>query len=330
MGRKNRELIFKTYIAHLRQKQTAGFTLLELLMAIVVGSIVMYAMMTLVLSLLGTEKQETAKSQIQQEMGLAMDYIASEMQEAVYIYPGNCLDGVDGGTDGCTDLRTQINFPQEIHPILAFWKLEPIPYTEDDNLPEDCTALPTAQAGDCRDLKTRGHTYTLVVYSLRVNLAQLGQNPINQAGVVWQGPAQITRYRLRKYDPLASLTPTPGFEQDPNPSNFGEWPSGGIQTIPLDHPVLVDSVDNQNQPELEDCPDDYTRSAVSGNNISSFYACVRNPGRGTMQDAIVFLRGNAIARAGQPPASRNPTYLPSLQRQVQARSVFQREPPTLD
>ncbi|MCT7980293.1 type II secretion system GspH family protein [Laspinema sp. C3] len=310
-------MIFKTYIAHLRQKQTAGFTLLELLMAIVVGSIVMYAMMTLVLSLLGTEKQETAKSQIQQEMGLAMDYIASEMQEAVYIYPGDCLNGVNEDPDKCTDLRTQINFPQEIQPILAFWKLEPVPYTTDDGLPNDCNAVNSPQ--DCRDLKTRGHTYTLVVYSLRDNQTE-----------PWQGPAQLTRYRLRQYQTLANLTPAPGFNPAPEPPDFGNWGGGGIQTTLQDHPVLVDSVDNRNQPPLTDCPTDYTRSPVNANNSSSFYACVRNPGRGTMQDAIVFLRGNAIARAGLPLDSRNPTYLPSLQRQVQARSVFGREPPTLD
>lgn len=318
MGRKNRNFIFKTYIAHLRQKPTAGFTLLELLMAILVGSIVMYAMMSLVLSLLGTEKKETAKSQIQQEMSLAMNYMASELQEAVYIYPGDCLDGVAGPVDKCKDLRTQINFPQEVEPILAFWKLEPVPYTNDDPLPANCDSFPSPQ--ECRDLKTSGHTYTLVVYSLRVN----EEEP-------WEGPAQITRYRLRKYEtPLASLKPTPGFQDNPEPSNFGRWTGGGITTTLQDHPVLVDSVDNLNEPPLANCPDDYTRSAVSANNVSSFYACVRDPGAGTMQDAIVFLRGNAVTRAGQPPGSRNPVYLPSLQRQVQARSVFERTPPDLD
>lgn len=321
MGRNNRELIFKTYIAHLRQKQTGGFTLLELLMAIVVGSIVMYAMMSLVLSLLGTEKRETAKSQIQQEMSLAMDYIGSELQEAVYIYPGDCLDGTAGGTNECVDLRPQINFPAGIQPILAFWKLEPVPYTADDSLPADCSTV--SSPTECRDLKTRGHTYTLVVYSLRENQAE-----------PWEGPAQITRYRLRKYEELSSLTPTPPFDKndpDPKPSNFGQWTaSGTIQTTLGDHPVLVDSVDNLDQPQLANCPTDYTRSAVDGDDISSFYACVRNPGEGTMQDAIVFLRGNAVKRAGQPDGSRNPVYLPSLQRQVQARSVFLREPPTLD
>lgn len=324
MGIKNRELILKTYLAHLRQKKTAGFTLMELLMAIVVGSIVMYAMMTLVLSLLGTEKQETAKSQIQQEMSLAIDYIASEIQEAVYIYPGDCLDGTTGGTNECTDLLTptQITFPQGIQPILAFWKLEPVsyPYT-DDNLPPNCSnSLAADKAADCNDLKTKGHTYTLVVYSLRQNDAE-----------PWEGPAQITRYRLRKYKTLASLETTPGFTNDPSPANFGQWTaSGAIQTALQDHPVLVDSVDNLNQPPLANCPADYTRSPISANSSSSFYACVRNPGAGTMQDAIVFLRGNAVRRGGQPVGSRNPAYLPSLQRQVQARSVFQRTPPGLD
>lgn len=325
MRRKNLDLVFKTYITHLRQKKTAGFTILELLMAITVGSIVMYAMMTLVISLLGTEKQETAKAQIQQEMSLAMDYIASEIQQAIYIYPGDCLDGDAGGTNDCKDLvgESNLTFPTDIKPVLAFWKLEPVPYTLDDPLPATCESV------ECRDLKTSGHTYTLVVYSLRENDTE-----------PWQGPAQIMRYRLRTYTKLSTLTPTEGFGNPSRSEFFGNWAaSKTIATKEIEHPVLVDSVDAGIQPGLQDCPTPtptpttptptptHTRSAVGA--ISSFYACVRNPGDGRMQDAIVFLRGNALKRAGQPLTSTNQAYLPSLQRQVQARSVFNRVPPKL-
>ncbi len=289
-----------------RKSSTKGFTLPELLMAMVVAGIVVYAMLSLVISLLNTDRRETAKAQTQTEMTQAMDYIARDLEQAVYIYPGNCL-GTSGVTDICKGLGSQINFTAAgVTPVLAFWKLEQVP---DEELPDDCGDPPDPE---CIALLTGRHTYTLVVYSYQTNL-------VNHE--TWDGPTVINRFQLRRYTNTSTLEQTPGYS-DPNPSKFGEWESSGIN---LDNnPVLVDSVDQHDANSKEACPDGYTDS----NTISSFYACVKNPSA-SGQDAIIYLRGNAAKRAGQP-NSRNPVYLPSIKRQVKARSVLNYTPLKLE
>lgn len=312
-----------------RKSQSKGFTLPELLMAMVVAGIVVYAMLSLVISLLGTDKTETAKSETQAEMSQAMDYIARDLQQAVYIYPGDCLetdqDPPDGDPYTCKGLSEQIAFPDGVTPVLAFWKLEEVAdYMDDgDSLPT-CTRN-ASNAEECYSLLTSLHTYTLVVYSYQ-EVADDG---------IWKGPNMIRRFQLRKYTNVEDLATTPGYSRDPgqpNPDNpdtsteFGSWESELSIAVDNDNnDVLVDLVDQDDDNFKEACPTtDYTESAGS---ISSFYACVKNPSSAG-QDAIVYLRGNAAERAGKP-NSRNPVYLPSIKRQVKARSVLNYTPPDL-
>lgn len=300
-----------------RRKTTAGFTILEVLMAITVGSIVTYAMLSLVVNLLGTDQRETAKSQTQAEMSQALDYIAEEMQQAVYIYEGSKLDDLN------------ITF-EDVTPVLAFWKLERVPYKTDptdteDKLPEDCSSF--TESTECYNLLTTRHTYTLIVYGLAT------ENPDD----TWEGPARITRYQLRQYANLSTLEETDGYDDPGNVDKMPDWKSGGI-TVGLDNndnPVLVDLVDNPTlTPAAEDCATGYSPSPSNTNTgsatLNSFYACVRTPeiATGNLQDAIVYLRGNAAERAGQP-GSRNQVYLPSLQRRIHARTIFNKDQPEL-
>lgn len=334
MVRKNLQFILKNYAKVFRRGKTSGFTLMELLMAILVGSMVLYAMMSLVVSLLGTEKRETAKSQIEQQMSQAMDYIAADIQKAIYIYPGECLTEDNDGYN-CRGLTNQITF-KDVTPVLAFWKLEEVPYgkpaTAEENLPETCTDFQDDLQKECYNLKTNRHSYTLVVYSLRED------NPNG----TWEGPARITRFELRKYDPnnLNTLTKTVGY-QDPE-SPFGNWtrcPAGSTDctsgaiayTEGTNAHVLVDLVD-QKDPQLKAaCPDGYSQTPKKDPEANNFYACVKRPETslsGSFQDAIIHLRGNAATRAGVQ-GSRNSVYLPAVQRQVEARTVFGRTPPKL-
>lgn len=344
MARKNIQFILKSYIAALRKGKSGGFTLIELLMAMVVGSIVVYGMLSLVVNLLETDKRETAKSQTQEEMGQALDYIAAELQEAVYIYESDCLTTGRTGTIPCPGLVNEIDFPTDVKPVLAFWKVEQVPYRttpteKNQNLPDDCTKVATNRKGECELLMLSRNTYTLVVYGLQKDEDKTDEDK------TWEGPARITRFELRKYDPeklSPELEQTKGYK-DPPISNFGDWKrctTSGTDycatltgKIPFNNNVvLVDLVDDPDKsPAAQDCPTDYSATPPSNPASSkaaegSFYACVKTPSLGTMQDAIVFLRGNAAKRAGQE-KSRDPAYLPSQQRQVQARSVFQREPP---
>lgn len=343
MARKILQFYLRKYLAASRKSQTAGFTLLELLMAIAVAGIVLYGMLSLVVSLLGIEQKETAKSQVQQEMDRALDYIAADVQKAVYIYEGECLTaarGSAGDEEYCPGLDNVLKFStSNVIPILAFWKLEELPYREGatgtEALPTSCSPAPAGTTQeDCFTVLTSRHASTLVVYGLKT-----------QPSATWEGPATITRYQLRKYksDELSTLTKTQNYV-DPRTTgkNYQTWPcdttgancqaqqayaeSGANKNAD----VLVDLVDTgligTNAPSCADS--DYSRAANAAH--SSFYACVKPPklASGNFQDAIIFLRGNAAKKAGQS-GSRNPVYLPSLQRRVQARSLYETTPSDL-
>ncbi|WP_254567828.1 prepilin-type N-terminal cleavage/methylation domain-containing protein [Oscillatoria sp. HE19RPO] len=293
--------ILTHYIAAKAQKKTAGFTLPELLMGMVVALITLYAVLSLVVSLLGTEQRETAKSQTQQEMAQALDYIAAELREAVYIYPGDCLRRTNI-PESCPSFNFIPN-NVDVQPVLAFWKLERFP-VDDLKIDNDDT------------LENNLAFYTLVIYSLRRD------NPTN----IWQGPGRITRFNLPKYtrEQLGNENgqETPGYNGFNG--DFANWNSNGVQ---FNDVPLVDGVDLGLQPERVACPSTYTVSPppqpnVLLSNLSSFYACVSNPGGiNTVQEAMVFLRGNAAARGGAS-GSRDAAFLPTVQTRVQARTRF--------
>lgn len=280
-----------------RNKTAAGFTLPELLVGMVVAGIALYAVLSLVVSLLTTEQRETAKSQTQQEMAQALDYMAAELREAVYIYPGDCFQ--PGNIPDCPNFDFVKNDPT-VQPVLAFWKLERF---EADDLSADNEDI---------TLQTNLAFYTLVIYSIRPN------NPNS----IWQeNLGRITRFTLPKYRNLQDTeNETLGYNSFTG--NFASWNSTNIE---FDNDVaLVDGVDLGSNPERVDCPDTYTASPPANatiDDLSSFYACISNPGGSNVQEALVFLRGNAAEKAGAR-GSRNPIYLPSLQTRVQARTRF--------
>ena len=268
-------------------------------MAILVASIVVYAMLSLVVNLLGTERQETAKTQTQIEMGQAMDYIASEMEQAAYIYEGECLvegRGVGNGNDPtyCPGLTNVISFPPEVTPVLAFWKLEEVPYvtnpTGSQQLPDRCLDLAQNQQEECYAIKNSRSSYTLVVYGLRTDDTD-----------TWEGPARITRYELRKYnsDNLVALEQTNGYTDPQDPGiTFQTWPDAcnntgcnAPPTLPNNYSddVLIDLVDDDRDANTGGtatiCDNyDYGTTTTTTYSLSpptntpdGFYACVAEP-----------------------------------------------------
>lgn len=342
MANKNKTYIFR------RQGNSAGFTLIELLVSVAIGWIVISGLIYFIVQMLRTDRQEYALSETQREMSMAMDYIASELREAVYVYEGECLNTTGRPDDQnttnvnefCPGLAKYIKFPDSVKPVLAFWKPEKVPYSNEakDKFPAGnaCT-----QDSSCKELQLSRHTYTLVVYALRND---------SPSGETWQGPARITRYQLRKYDSLSALTLTTNNWSEPYP-DFGSWPctsSTDCKAQPdydegtdKTATVLVDLVDlsgdipfapypkDPNDPTDEPTKKNYSESkpdiTVNGQQNTSFYAYIRRPTTGQSQDIIVYLRGNAVKRAGVS-AFNSPGFFPSLRAQVQTRSTFNRTP----
>lgn len=199
-----------------RQCQRArGFTLLEVLIVALFGGIIISGLLWIVVSLAREEEKEAVLTATEQEMQLALNYILSDLREAVYIYDGGCNplyiaapedscpgyeeyleeDLVDGLPEYSSDAT-----PDSI-PVLAFWKTDPANLDEDE-YDEMCDGTspdlfdPTSdstqllQFSDCQNIFKQRYTYTFVLYIQEID---------DDSTDNWEGDTRIRRYALNKY-----------------------------------------------------------------------------------------------------------------------------------
>ncbi len=245
----------------LKRGRSKGFTLTELLVSMIVGALITFLLLALVVELTQTNQQDAARSQVQQDMQAAMDYMVQDLREAVFVYNGECLEG--NGTPSsqaesariCPGVRKHIpasvGQDEDKTPVLAFWRTKPLPQRIQDACNAGAGSLADA------DLSTNplvlnevpcvpGNMYALVVYALDTS------NPNG----IWKGKARLIRYELSQYpdNPTDITDRTPGFV---NPLNdptytFQQWPYGRVnnafgnrQTVLPTNPAftVVDFVD---------------------------------------------------------------------------------------
>lgn len=293
-----------------------GFTLLEVLIALFVGSVITGLLLFGVVEVLQSNQRENSRAETQREIKAGLDYISTELREAVFVYDGGCLTGsgsITVGTPSCPGvinfLPTAINNGTTTFPVLAFWRVDELPPT----LAQACTTNATqlysnplpAAINDVPCLSRR--SYSLVVYYLDMT------NPNN----TWRGQARIRRYELTQFDPagnrnLGWVDPTTtvnnflGWPFDLNGNNLQNattLPDGltnqarGQPASTVNPPVLIDfvdsPVDSPGVTALNACPS--TASNLSGSSNlpafvrtptaggSSFFACVRGGGIDTSQ-----------------------------------------------
>lgn len=292
-----------------------GFTLLELLVSIVIGAFITLLLMGLVLDLAEVNQRDASRSNVQQEMQTAIDYLVQDLREAVFVYNGQCLAGgsITIGTtlSRCPGIVNHI--PAALStggstPILAFWRTEPLPegiakYCS-DNTNEGLPNPAVRNAMETTNLVSvcvSGKTYSLVVYSLNTS----------NADSVWAGQARLTRYRLTRFrDNAVSAADDRNLKDYVDPTHaplttFVQWPLSttgtNLQTTrpPLDsgdNPVLLDFVSAKFKTDAgvdvtPSCQDFIDSTATSfqdpANQITpltatnpprSFYACVRGGG----------------------------------------------------
>ncbi len=298
-----------------KQLTISGFTLLELLVAMIVSSIVVSGLLYLVVELLKTDRRESVLDQTQRDMQRAIDYIGDDIREAVFLY------------DDPSVLSTQItDLPSGATPILAFWRPDPIT----NGLPICSTAFsgdPT-KLNQCEVLRVRQSAYSLVMYL---------QKP-KDGNANWPGKSRIIRYKLDKYKNLANLESTPGYRDPASQGvSFRSWTRLGASTAG-NSSVLVDFVDEPVPSSPLASPPSCTHlgagyslvpSTASTTN-TSFFSCIRNPnavdGGGGNQDAYLFLRGNIDgAGSGLGPIGRD-SALPTLETRVLMRGVIDKNP----
>ncbi|MBD1911293.1 MULTISPECIES: prepilin-type N-terminal cleavage/methylation domain-containing protein [unclassified Leptolyngbya] len=311
-----------------------GFTLTELLIVAIVGSMIISGLLTLVVQLMTTDRQENVRLETNREMQMALDYMSNELKEAVYVYTGHCLMAQGNTSDtslACTGTQAIGNpggaiFPNTIAsstdvPVLVFWKQKPLP-PEVRALCTGGTGTPPSIGGAPVPCSTAS-SYALVVYSLSTD------NPNN----TWRGGARIKRYELQEFS--SATARTPGYippQGNDDSINFRDWPyatasarAGGVPAVLVD---FVNGVPAANGVGGT-CPGGYSMSprpealANAGNvnnNLRSFYACVSPAGAGRSQDVLIFLQGNIAGRMRGP--SPRDGQLTTLQTRVATRGVL--------
>jgi prepilin-type N-terminal cleavage/methylation domain-containing protein len=110
--------------------KSAGFTLVELLVALAMSSIIIALLLEFMISVINTDSNEQIKINSEQEIQIALDYISRDLQEAIYIYDAA----------GINAIKPQLRYPNDNTktPILVFWKREIL---DNNNAGEDNSSL---------------------------------------------------------------------------------------------------------------------------------------------------------------------------------------------
>ncbi|MEM1367805.1 MAG: hormogonium polysaccharide secretion pseudopilin HpsC [Cyanobacteria bacterium P01_H01_bin.15] len=307
-----------------------GFTLVELLVASILSSLVIAPIVGVISSVLISEKNEEVKSKSQQELQNALAFIERDVEQAFYIYDQAGLSAITGdystsicssaGSSSCTNIPVS----NDRIPVLAFWKRDKV-----GGVP----AFDPAGLGSSWDEET--FVYTLVVYYLTID-----------NNTTWSDAARITRWEISDGArfPNGALVPSPattststcpqdgGFERDcgfqlfdfdegqPFDTRMQQWTKVPAETFTARAIVLVDYIDQSDlsnadvqckfDPRFNPstclqnagadiCPANYTQVPDYNNSgvgakfkTLSFFACV-NDDNFTAQ---IFLRGNSLAR----------------------------------
>jgi prepilin-type N-terminal cleavage/methylation domain-containing protein len=334
---KNKQLSWLLLFQRLRLNKNRGFSLVEQIVSLVIGSLIVAALLGMMTEFINSDKKEAAFLATEKDTQIALDYITEDLREAVFVYetiPTRL-------TDALPNFAAIPELGSSVQPILAFWKTEAIPQAQ---MPTACTAAQgftiARRREECRLLLITRNSYTLVVYL-----------QTTEPSTEWLGRSRIIRYALTQYTNPQRLTASIGFVNPAVDNNFLTWPldkygvnqqsqrpNPSANTTPRQPQpmVLTDFIDipdrtqfrSASNPDLPptplvcpNAPTTYVRVPSNTATSNSFFACVRNTqGRlGTNQDIIVYLRGNA---EGRDRLTKTTELIPSLQAQVTLRGVI--------
>jgi len=324
-----------------------GMTLVELLVGSIMAFLIITPMLGFVVDMLNTDRREQVKSNTEQDLQAAVDFIAQDLSQAIYIYDNIDINGGTRGTVTVTPIKSQLpdfNDPNKT-PILVFWKRKQIknavPINSAANSPQKPSACPTDGSG-CNDT----YVLSLVAYYQFKDNDPTWCQP---SGVPC--PTRIARYEIRDgvknpnssnpNNPYYSLTDKNEYAPDGafNPSFDISKPTLNVTTpgIRANPEVLVNYIDHTPVPAAtgNECtlalgtpmdttgvrptpiPETTLRTPTpQQGSPNSFYACVDT----ARNIARVTIRGNSLRRL-QPDnanyAAEKSAYFPTATVQVQ-------------
>ena len=319
-----------------------GMTLIELLIGTVMAFLIITPMLGFVVDMLNTDRREQIKTNTEQDIQAATDFIAQDLSQAIYIYDNDTI--YNAAPDGTVGIRAQLPNPVNGTPILVFWKREQIRNAVSVNT--TTRVLPNAcNANNCNDTYVR----SLVAYYQINNPDPIWCQPLVNC------PTRIARYEIKEgvRNPDSADPNQPYY--DDTQANSGQQVSEGFNpnfnfrtprlNVTLGNnafppsQVLVNYIDHSPLPAAQvptglQCqtllgvtpptgpgapafdPNDLLIKDTSANSAHSFYACVD-----TQKNlARVTIRGNSLRRLQPKDADYNANksaFFPTATVQVQ-------------
>ncbi|MDJ1184986.1 hormogonium polysaccharide secretion pseudopilin HpsC [Roseofilum casamattae] len=180
--------------ASLSSGSKGGFTLIELLVALVVASIMISTLLGFMVNILTTDRREQAKATTEQEMQSALDYIARDLEQAVYIYDAEGLQEITNGystttATGQSQLETDSDEVYRV-PVLVFWKRDVLRADQTINVTKKKgTTIGCLVKSDLKPCNDQDYpVYSLVAYYLMKD---------KTCGDKWSCAARIGRFEIR-------------------------------------------------------------------------------------------------------------------------------------
>lgn len=173
-----------------------GMTLIELLIGTVMAFLIITPMLSFVVDMLNTDRREQIKSNTEQDIQAAVDFIAQDLSQAIYIYDNNTvLNGPNTTPTGIFAIRDKLPNKPNQTPVLVFWKRQQLRNslpvnTNDTPQPSDCIPNKLTGKGACND------TYVL---SLVAYYQVSGGDAIwcQPSGDTASCPRRIVRYQIQ-------------------------------------------------------------------------------------------------------------------------------------
>lgn len=215
---------FKTKRCYLANKNS-GFTLIELLVAMILAVLVITPLLGFMINILDTDRKEQAKVNSEQEIQTALDYIAQDLQQAIYIYDARGIAGYTDSVSGITveGIKDKLPYKGDTDkvPVLVFWKRafekQAIDVTVDD-----------ASEG-----KNDTFVYSLIVYYL---IKGSSDND------TWSNQFRIARFELK--GGIRDLDEP--FESDGSIKYIsGKEPDPGFTLFDLNNPAITGTLEDK-------------------------------------------------------------------------------------
>lgn len=357
----------KNFLRYLLQCQSThnlehsqkGFTLIELLVAMILAFLVITPLLGFMVNILDTDNKEQAKTNSEQEIQSALDFIAQDMEQAVYIYDA---DGIYGKTTtdskGTTStlipgILNQLPNPTDTNkvPVLVFWKRYFLSKNQNVTVGSTNTTagcLVTLPGGNCNQQDYM--LYSLVAYYLVKDSNATTWNSTTARIARWEIRDGIrsdsgTQTRSETVNGTTKtvnylLLPDLGFMpfnltlQGDLGTKLGSWTKHSTETYtknPLNF-ILVDLIDQTTNTQGAPAPSCNTAAneqqvpKYDATNFpdafktGSFYACVNSK----QYTARVFIRGNALARikSGAQYNSSQSQFFPTASIQIKGRGFL--------